>query len=340
MAGYRKRGKDGRDYWEITWREHGKPKTQSLGPVGQLRESEVRELARRKSRTLLLAEHATLKPQQTFAAYARDYLEWHAAEYPASSWRVQFIVERHLLAHFPGTLDGISQLDIERFKHARLAADAAPGTVAKELRSLSAMLTRAVHLGHLTRNPCALVPAPRSLNQAGIRYYTSAELVAIYAKCVEPWHQFAWMFYAGTGARRMEGLNLKWREVGETALKLISTGEERTKSGLARELPLSAGAQEALEFFRTWKDKSDLYVLPRVAPPSLSRAAAKCIHRAKLPGSLHTFRHTFISHLAMDPRVPVLAIKAWAGHSSLAVTEKYMHFRASETDEILKGMRI
>lgn len=340
MAGYRRRTKGAHEYWELTWREAGQARTQSLGSTGKLRESEVRELARRKSRELLLADHITLKPQQTFAAYARDYLEWHAAEYPASSWRVEFIVTRHLLKHFPGTLEGIAQLDVERFKHTRLQDGAAPGTVAKEMRSLSAMLTRAVNLGLLDRNPCALVNAPRSLNQSGIRFYASEDLLAIYEKCVEPWHKFAWMLYAGTGARRMEGLNLKWREVGTGTLKLISTGEERTKSGLARELPLTTGAQEALEFFRTWKDRSDLYVLPRITPPSLSRAAAKCIHRAKLPGSLHTFRHTFISHLAMDPRVPVIAIKEWAGHSSIAVTEKYMHLRKGAMDDILKGMRI
>lgn len=341
MAGYRKRGKDGAEYWELTWRENGKPKTESLGRVGQLRESEVRTIADRKSRELLLADHITLKPQQTFAAYAREYLEWHAAEYPSGTWRVEYIVERHLLKHFTGTLDGVLQLDVERYKFLRLAAESAPGTVTKELRTLSAMFTRAINLGLLRVNPCALVAQPKSLNQSGIRFYSPADMVQIYDKgCFEAWHKFAWMFYAGTGARRMEGLNLKWKEVGSEGMRLVSTGEERTKSGLARDIPLSLGAQEALAFFRTWQNKSDLYVLPRITPPSLSRAAAKCIRRAKLTGSLHRFRHTFITTLAMDPRVPVLTIKEWAGHSTLAVTEKYMHFRPGATDEILKGMRI
>lgn len=339
MAGYRRRTKAGRTYWELTWRENGKTKTASLGPIDQLRESEVRTIARTKGRELVLADHTTLIPRQSFSDFAQEYLEWHAAEYPASHWRVESIFTLHLLSHFTGTLDDVSQLDVERFKSDRLRV-VAPGTVAKELRTLSAMLTRAVDLGILHRNPCRLVKAPKSLESHGIRFYTESEMEAIYRASVEGWHKFAWMLYAGTGARRMEGLNLRWKDVGKEALRLISTGEERTKSGLSREIPLSIGAQEALEYLRTWKGKSDLHVLPRIAPESLSRRAIKCIARAGLTGSLHRFRHTFITRLAMNPGIPIHVIKEWAGHSSISVTENYMHFRPSATDEILKGTRI
>jgi integrase len=340
MAGYRRRTKGTAEYWELTWRENGQARTESLGRVSNLRESEVRRIAERKTRELILAAHTVLKPQQSFTAYAREYLDWHADEYPASSERIQQIIEQHILAHFKGTLDGVCQLDVEAYKKQRLRAGAAAETVAKELRTLSAMLNRAKDLGYIAINACKLVTRPKSLEQAGILFYTQDEMQAIYKACVEPWHKYAWMFYAGTGARRMEGLNLKWREVGTDELKLISTGEERTKSGQARALPLSIGAQEALEFFRTWEQRSDLYVLPRITPPSLSRRAAKCIARAKLPGSLHTFRHTFISRLAENSEIPVLAIKEWAGHSSLQVTEKYMHLRPSATSELLRATRI
>ena len=204
-----------------------------------------------------------------------------------------------------------------------------------------AILNRAAKLGEIDRNPAILVKAPRSLEHSGgFRFFSTPELQKIYTTgTFEEWHKFAWMLYAGTGARRGEGLNLKWREVGADTIKLISTGEERTKSGLAREVPISKGVAEALEFFRTWENKSDLYVLPRITPPSLSRVAARCIRRAGCNGSLHTFRHTFISHLASDASIPIIAIKHWAGHSTIAVTEKYMHLRPSVTDEILRGMR-
>ena len=339
MAGYRRRTVKGREYWELTWQEGGKSRTESLGAVGKLRESEVQQIAKRKGRALLFAEHVGVSNAQSFASYAREYLAWHEAEYPASHERIRQIVEQHLSAHFTGTLYGVCQLDIEAYKRKRLAI-VAPETVAKELRTLSAMLNRARDLGYIRTNPCKLVSRPQSLEQRGIQFYTVEEMDLIYAKCVEPWHKYAWMLYVGTGARRMEGLNLKWREIGTEEIRVISTGEERTKSGQARVIPMTMGAKEALAFFKSWEGKSDLYVLPRVTPPSLSRRAAKCIERAELAGSLHTFRHTFISRLAEDPRYPIIAIKEWAGHSTVKVTERYMHLRDSAVKELLRATRI
>jgi integrase len=347
MAGYRKRAKGTTEYWELTWVENGKPRTQSLGRVDKLRESEVRELGRRKGRELILREHAVVKPQLDFADWCRQYLEWHASEYPHSHKRVAQIVEQYLLDHFTGTLAGISQLDVERYKKSRgTPCDdgkaPAPGTITKEMRTLKAILNRAVAIGLIDVNPAALVKAPKSLNnRKGFTYFTPEELQRLYTKgCVEEWHRWAWQLYASTGARRRELMNLKWADVGTDTLHLVSTGEERTKSGEGRDVPLMASAIEAFAFFRTWEGKSDLYVLPRVHGTSISRIAARCIRRAGLVGSLHTLRHTFASNLAADPRIPFGSIKEWMGHSTIRVTEQYVHLRDSSTNEIVRGMRL
>lgn len=350
MAGYRKRAKGKAEYWELTWVEHGKSHTQSLGRIDKLRETEVREIARRKGRELILTEHAIVKPQLGFAEWCRQYLEWHSSEYPHSHKRVAQIVEQYLLAHFTGTLAGVSQIDVERYKKWRSESRGAkgdktapqPGTITKEMRTLKAILNRAVAIGIITVNPAALVKAPRSLNhRKGFQYFTPDELQALYTKgCVEDWHRWAWQLYASTGARRQELMNLKWSDVGTETLHLVSTGDERTKSGEGRNVPLMASALEAFAFFRSHPGKSDLYVLPRIAGPSMSRIAAKCIRRAGLTGSLHTLRHTFASNLARDPRIPVTAIKAWMGHSTLRVTEQYMHLRDDDTNAIMRELRL
>lgn len=349
MASYRKRiNSAGVEYWQITWRENGKARTKSVGRVaGGLRESEVKELARRKSRELVIAQNA---PQIAddgvhFDDFVIDYLGWHAGEYPHSHQRIAQIIEQHIAPHFDMLLTEIEQVDIERFKAARMNAKPKPavGTVIKEMRTLRAMLNRAVSLGLLTRNVCDAVKPPKQLEskRVGFAYFSAEEMVAIYTKgCVEEWHRMAWRFFAGTGARRGEGLNLKWSEVDDDTITLISTGEERTKSGQARSVPISAGTAEALHFFRHWSKRSDIYVLPRVTPESLSRIAARCIRRAGLKGSLHTFRHTFITHLAMNPLVPIHAIKEWAGHSTIAVTEQYIHHRPNTTDDFVRSLRL
>jgi integrase len=42
------------------------------------------------------------------------------------------------------------------------------------------------------------------------------------------------------------------------------------------------------------------------------------------PLGIHALRHTFCSHLAMAG-APVTAIRDLAGHSSVAITQRYMH---------------
>lgn len=140
------------------------------------------------------------------------------------------------------------------------------------------------------------------------------------------WHAATWKWLANTGLRRGEALIQRRAWVASDHLRVLSTDEERTKSGKWREIPLFPGAQEALEALDAVLGDRE-HVLPRVTPPSLSRAAAKCIVRADLVGSIHTLRHTFISHLAMDPSVPVRTIQKWAGHANIKTTEGYMHLR-------------
>jgi integrase len=118
-----------------------------------------------------------------------------------------------------------------------------------------------------------------------------------------PWHAPAWKWLANTGLRRGEAL-MQRRELGEGGdhLRVLSRKEARTKSGKWREIPLfsrrAGGARRRSTPLLGDRD----YVLPRVTPPQgLSKAAAKCIARAGLEGGIHTLRHTFGTHLALDP---------------------------------------
>jgi len=93
-----------------------------------------------------------------------------------------------------------------------------------------------------------------------------------------------------------------------------------TKAGRWREIPLTDGAEQALEEIRG----EDGYVLPRMRLESLSRACIRESKRAGLSGSIHTLRHTYISHLVMGG-TPLRTVKELAGHSSITVTEGYAH---------------
>ena len=48
------------------------------------------------------------------------------------------------------------------------------------------------------------------------------------------------------------------------------------------------------------------------------------IKRLDLPGSQHWLRHTFCTHQVLGGK-PIRAVQQLAGHSTIAVTERYCH---------------
>jgi integrase len=323
--------------WVLDWRDQdGGRHRDTLGRIGKFPEKEARRILKLRN-AQLSAGYRILNPEEapTFASFVSDYLLWHAAEYPASHQRVRQIVEDYLTPAFQhARLDALKPRDVEAWKHRRLAPrDDRPKaeTVSKELRTLKAILSKAVEWRVIGEHPFPHVSAPLSLDSKPPRFYTKDELKALYAACrmqvnngegpqPNPLHAWMWRLYANTGMRRMEGVMLKRAWIGPEAMKILSTDEERTKSGKWREIPLTKGAQRALDEL----PRDGEYVLPRMAPASMSRACINDARRAGLDGGLHTLRHTYISHLVMAG-VPLRTVQKLAGHSTVMVTERYSH---------------
>jgi integrase len=125
--------------------------------------------------------------------------------------------------------------------------------------------------------------------------------------------------------RRGEALHLQWRHVGADEIGILSEEGARTKSGRWRSIPLADGARQSLEALRTGGDR---YVLPQLAPASMSRAFSRTIGRAGLDGSIHCLRHTYCSHL-VQAGVPLRTVQVLAGHASYTTTERYAHLAPS-----------
>jgi integrase len=306
--------------------ERGKPK-QHWENLGALAPREAEKRRREKERELAAATSKTRQSGISLSNWSVEYLAWHAAEYPDSHFRVEQLTTQHLLpalGEYP--IDTIPPLEVENYKTKRRFAGAKSGTVGKEIRTLHAIINRAVELNIIARSSIASVNSPRILDSKAPNFYSEAQLAKLYAACVEPWHAPVWRLLANSGMRRGEALNMRWFWVKDKNLNIESTGEDRTKSGLWRAIPLSEGAALAIEQIRALAGKPDLseYVLPQITAPSLSRAFIRDAKRAGIGGSMHDLRHTYISHLVMRG-VPLRVVKAYAGHSTIAVTERYSH---------------
>jgi integrase len=308
-------------YWRgqsayLNWSQGGVQHRESLGRVTP-HEAEIRrqakELELSTGRRIFIAS-------AVFEHHLERYLTWHRSQYPDSHYRVAQIAEQHF-ADFRGR--GLSQItgaDIERWKAGRMAM-VSRESAAKELRTLKAILAKAVEWGEIEKNPAEYVEAPKSLESEPIHWYTRAELAKLF-KCR---HGATWRLLANTGLRRTEAMQLKWERVDLKAgqISVVSTQEARTKSGRWRQVPLSSGARAALLMLRR-RSKASVYVLPRITSESLSRAFLKDAARLGLAGSLHSLRHTYGAHLVMAG-VPLRTVQVLMGHASFKTTERYAH---------------
>lgn len=339
MATLTQRGKS----WLLSWIENGRQERRSLGPIAAIPRKQAEAILHAKQ--LEFSQAAHLLPNlhrsaaPTFTEWAKEYALWHECEFPDSHWRVKQIIEQYLLPEFGGSfMDAIDPLSVERFKKKRrkVAADA---TVVKEFRTLVAIINRAIETKVIRENPISTVKAPRILDSKPHRFYEADELVSIYAATrtivnggegtqTNPEHGAWWRLFVNTGMRRAEGLNLERRWIGGDGLRVVSTEAARTKSAKWRDIPLAIGAAEALKEI----PKRGVYVLPRMAATSLSRAFDHALTRANLDGSLHTLRHTYISHL-VRAGVPLRTVQLYAGHSSVTVTEKYAYLMPGRAAE-------
>jgi len=313
-----KRGKS----WQLNWRQDGTRHRESLGIIPK-HEAEIHLAAKELE---LKTGLKVLPSGLVFQSFKVEYLDWYVLEYPDSYYRVEQIIRQHLMPVFAFMpLDSISKKFSQQYMHDRLKAGARRSTINKEVRTLKAILNKAVEWDYINSHRLNGFKQLKETDSKPPHFYTPDELEKLYQW--SPYHWHWWRFMVNTGIRRKEALQIETkRDIGSDTLRIISTEDARTKSGKWREIPLSDNARMAIERFGT-KEK---YLFPRVSPGSISRAFKTCAKRAELEGSLHSLRHSFCTHLVMAG-TPLRIIQVLAGHAKYSTTEKYAHADPNRT---------
>lgn len=300
--------------WYLNWSQGGRQYRKSLGRITE-HEADLR----RKAKEIELSTGKRIFiASALFEDHLERYLTWHRSQFPDSHFRVAQIAEHHFKGFCGYGLSQIDSQQIERWKAERMTV-VSRESVSKELRTLKAVLRKAVQWGEIDKNPAQDVEAPKSLESEPIIWYTKAQLARLY----KMHHGLTWRLMANTGLRRTEAQQLRWTQVDmrRRYLDVVSTAEARTKSGRWRQIPLSAGAIAALKGLQV---AGAVYVLPRITAESLSRAFLQDVARLRLGGSLHSLRHTYGAHLVMAG-VPLRTVQVLMGHASFRTTERYAH---------------
>lgn len=314
--------------WYLNWSENGRQWRKSLGRIT----ADDAEKFRKGKDYELATGRKIFYASALFEDHLKRYLDWHAVQFRDSHFRTKQISEQ-CFGDFAGmALTQITSQHVERWMASRMTrvgrnrhneeTVVSSETAAKELRTLKAVLNKAVEWGEIERSPAKPVKAPRNLRSAPMHWYAKAQLAKLYRGSK---YGVVWRLMANAGLRRAEAQQIRWRDVDRKAgtLNVLSTEHDRTKSGRWRQVPLSKSALTALRALKRTTGDGE-HVLPSITGSSLSRVFLSDAKARGLAGSLHSLRHSYGAHLVMAG-VPLRTIQVLMGHASFVTTERYAH---------------
>jgi integrase len=226
------------------------------------------------------------------------------------------------------------------------------GTKAQIVAALSAVFEHAVDAGYIARNPCKELAKKRPRQGEGRRRIISHnEETRLLAYC----GRIAWLrpiivvaLYqalrlgevAGLQVQAVDFLNDKLRVQQQLNRRrqLVHTKGANPRTGKrdrrdTNPIDLIPPAREAL--LELWPDTNAEFFFHDDGRPrhtrAITRAFEDVVKLAALPATedgpvtFHSLRHTGISRLANDRRIPLVWVRDFAGHRSVKTTETYVH---------------
>jgi integrase len=301
---YERKAKSGTRYY-LNWSEDGAQFRRSLGAITR---GQAKEILAEK--TAELAGIIAPRSGVAVADVIADYLRWSEVARP-DTWRGTRSSLRPFLADFGNyPADGLDPALVEHMTASRGVSSA---TQSKTLRLAKAAFRRAVRVGTIRESALERVQLPQVLTSRAPPWYTRQQLEKLYRAR----HGDLWRFMVNTGVRRAEAGKARRADVRGGLLYVESSAEGRTKSGKWRAVPLSRDAVAALKGLGADR-------LVQACDDTLSDWFTAEARSEGLQGTLHWLRHTFCTQM-VQAGVSAHEIQRLAGHSSIAVTEKYMH---------------
>jgi len=234
-------------------------------------------------------------------------------------------------------LSEITPMQIENFKQHRINTATKggqarkPGTVNRDLGTLSRMLSMARDNGLITKNPSSRVRRLRDQNERA-RFLTLEEqekllavMVGRYANRVRP----IFILAVNTGMRRGEMLNLKWSDVNWERNVIVV---RKTKTGFVRSIPINQPVAEVLKTLLREIGSEKVF---SISPRTLWSAFQTLTNRAGIKDlRFHDLRHTFATRLS-DAGADPFTIADILGHRNLSMTRRYTHVLESNRQRAL-----
>lgn len=221
---------------------------------------------------------------------------------------------------------------MDSYRAERVDAGRAAKTIYLECTIVRQLVNFACSRGLLDRDPLRglRIAKPKPRRQP---FWTPAQMDAILAAAPEPQCSYLCLLRE-TGLRIGELVHLTWPDVdlARGFLHVRAKGDWRPKTGDERSVPLSPAARQVLEALPR-RGRWVATMPPTAQNPRRDRPLSdrwllsqlkRILARLGLPGHLHTFRHSFISH-ALNRGIPESIVRQWVGHVDRDVIRLYTH---------------
>jgi integrase len=326
-----------------------------VGSVGVLTPDEARERA-----TKILGNHAHGRPllegvvgsdRETLGSFIDNfYTPWLRANRPKNADSCLGRIKHNFSSWFDRPLDAICVADIEQWKINRLKEGRKPGTILRDLMTLSGAMGRAVKLRKVVENPFRLIDKPKIDRLPKVRFLNLNEEKRLRAALSErdarlirerrsanEWRRArkahllpdlphfgdhltpAVLLSLNSGLRLGELLTLQWTDI-DFRSSILTVRGETAKSGHSRHLPLNTEARESLTFWREQSEGNRIFPVTSFKTAWSNLLTTAGIEKFRW----HDLRHHFASRLAQEA-VPLNVIRELLGHGSLAMVLRYAH---------------
>ncbi len=239
-------------------------------------------------------------------------------------------VRDHLTPFFGNTpLSRVSTSDIERYKKLRLETGAKPGTINREILTLSHIFSKALDWGWIDNRPCVIKQLREDNRRTTFLTIEQCQRLLEEAKkdacpAIYPFCAIALQ----TAMRRMEILSIRLADIN---LENLTITIPKAKAG-ARVQPMTRKLAQELQPYITAAKEGQVWLFPSertkvghmtcIEKPFRRAVAAAGLDVAQV--NRHCLRHTAITHL-VQAGVDLPTVQRISGHKTLAMVGRYSH---------------
>ncbi|MDA1191174.1 MAG: tyrosine-type recombinase/integrase [Candidatus Poribacteria bacterium] len=257
------------------------------------------------------------------------YLDWSQRNKASGTFEMErYVINARLIPFFGKTnLTDIDLRAVERYKAHRQKDGVTSRTINRETTLLSVAFKLAVQLGYARANPVKDAPKLRESRRPP-RFLTQNEVERLLAAARETYLFPLVVTAVYTGMRKSELFNLRWEDVDfeRNTVTIQPKPDWHPKNYEYRVLEMARPLREVLLAHRRIAENEYVFTYGgRRLTSNVQRTWNRIVRDANLSEvTLHTLRHTFASHLAMQG-VPLMHIQQLMGHNDYDTTLVYAH---------------